>query len=397
MLMTLNTHLINAAPRRLVGRVTSLTNALQQVVTSLSIAGLATILTARATAHLSAARAALAARHARPAGAPSHDVVVRLAHELHGHASTQSGWRGASRERASPRPTAHTGRRWSRRLPPGVADRKDQAMTLSKDPHPIAVVERFLRAMSRRDVDAMFAELAPDVLCAFPTAPGGPQEIRSWETNRTFYSTVIRPMTPTFSITRMELHALADDPERVVVEYASDGSLVDGSPYQNRYLALGTVRDGLIQRWTEYCDPAPIERALAALHAAHAVVGGNTMASAAQVVNEYLAAFWSGDFDKARSLVADDFSFRGPLAQADNKETFFASAAPLAPIVRGYRLVRQWEEGDEVCTVYECKLETPVGTGSVPISEWNTVRSGRVAAARLMFDTAAFRALMPSS
>jgi ketosteroid isomerase-like protein len=121
------------------------------------------------------------------------------------------------------------------------------------------------------------------------------------------------------------------------------------------------------------------------------------MASAAQVVNEYLAAFWSGDFDKARSLVADDFSFRGPLAQADNKETFFASAAPLAPIVRGYRLVRQWEEGDDVCTVYECKLETPVGTGSVPISEWNTVRSGRVAAARLMFDTAAFRALMPSS
>jgi hypothetical protein len=83
MLMTLNTHLINAAPRGLVGRVTSLTNALQQVVTSLSIAGLATVLTARATAHLSAARAAFAARHARPAGAPSHDVVVRLAHEFH--------------------------------------------------------------------------------------------------------------------------------------------------------------------------------------------------------------------------------------------------------------------------------------------------------------------------
>jgi EmrB/QacA subfamily drug resistance transporter len=55
MLMTLNTHLINAAPRRLVGRVTSLTGALQQVVTSLSIATLATILTARTTAHLGAA------------------------------------------------------------------------------------------------------------------------------------------------------------------------------------------------------------------------------------------------------------------------------------------------------------------------------------------------------
>jgi len=85
MFMTLNTHLINAAPRRLVGRVTALTNALQQVVTSLAIASLATIVTAQARAHLHAARAVFAARHARPtavAGALPHDVAARLAHEL---------------------------------------------------------------------------------------------------------------------------------------------------------------------------------------------------------------------------------------------------------------------------------------------------------------------------
>ena len=140
-------------------------------------------------------------------------------------------------------------------------------MTLSKDPTPIAAVERFLRAMSRRDVDAMFAELAPDVLCAFPTAPGGPQEIRGWDTNRAFY-TAIRPMWSSFALTRIAVHALADDPERIVAEFASDGSLVDGSPYCNSYLALGTVRDGMIQQWTEFSDPAPLQRGLAALHAA---------------------------------------------------------------------------------------------------------------------------------
>lgn len=47
MFMSLNTHLINAAPRRLVSRVTSLTNALQQVISSLTIAGLTTILASR--------------------------------------------------------------------------------------------------------------------------------------------------------------------------------------------------------------------------------------------------------------------------------------------------------------------------------------------------------------
>jgi len=81
MLMPLNTHLLNAAPRALVGRVTSLTNALQQVVNSLSIAGLATILTARTTTHIAAARATLAA-HAptyptRPAPAPRRTVCRR--------------------------------------------------------------------------------------------------------------------------------------------------------------------------------------------------------------------------------------------------------------------------------------------------------------------------------
>jgi EmrB/QacA subfamily drug resistance transporter len=47
MMMALNTHLLNSAPRELVGRVTSLTSALQNVVGSLAIATFATILQAR--------------------------------------------------------------------------------------------------------------------------------------------------------------------------------------------------------------------------------------------------------------------------------------------------------------------------------------------------------------
>ncbi len=77
MMMTLNTHLINAAPRSLVSRVTSLTNALQQVVNGLTVAALATILTARITAHVTAASiAAHAQAPAAPAGLP-HALVAR--------------------------------------------------------------------------------------------------------------------------------------------------------------------------------------------------------------------------------------------------------------------------------------------------------------------------------
>ncbi|QGQ94041.1 DHA2 family efflux MFS transporter permease subunit [Paenibacillus psychroresistens] len=46
-MMPLNTHLIQASPQNLVGRVTSLTNAAQQVMTSFAVAGLITILASK--------------------------------------------------------------------------------------------------------------------------------------------------------------------------------------------------------------------------------------------------------------------------------------------------------------------------------------------------------------
>ena len=81
MFMPLTTHIINAAPRALVTRVTALTNALQQVVSGFAIAGLSTILTSRITAHVATAVAAAgAARHSGPA--PSPTMLARLQHEL---------------------------------------------------------------------------------------------------------------------------------------------------------------------------------------------------------------------------------------------------------------------------------------------------------------------------
>jgi len=52
MMMSLNTHLLNSAPRNLISRVTSLTGALQNVVSSLAIASLSTILANRVSVHL---------------------------------------------------------------------------------------------------------------------------------------------------------------------------------------------------------------------------------------------------------------------------------------------------------------------------------------------------------
>jgi ketosteroid isomerase-like protein len=119
------------------------------------------------------------------------------------------------------------------------------------------------------------------------------------------------------------------------------------------------------------------------------------MGSAASVANQYLTAFYSGDVDGARQTVAENFSFNGPFVQASSRDGFFQSAAPLSKIVRGHRLLRQWEDGEDVCSVYRLKLETSAGSGDVLMTEWHTIRHGKLASSRVIFDTAAFRALVP--
>jgi uncharacterized protein len=123
---------------------------------------------------------------------------------------------------------------------------------------PKAVVERFLAANRSLDVDGMFAEIGPDAVWSFPTAPpGAPREVSGKETNRQFFDS-LRPMWATYDLTFSEVHPLADDPERVVAHYASDGRLIDGTVYRNTYLSLVTVRDGKIVHWIEFCDPGPL-------------------------------------------------------------------------------------------------------------------------------------------
>lgn len=115
----------------------------------------------------------------------------------------------------------------------------------------------------------------------------------------------------------------------------------------------------------------------------------------AEVASVYLTALYAADFEAARALLAEDFSFHGPFVQVRGRDSFLDSAAGLKPIVRGHRPLRQWAVGDEVCSWYDLDLETPVKSGSITMSEWHTVREGKLVSGRVVFDAAAFRAFLP--
>ncbi|QUL57609.1 hypothetical protein KDC22_14665 [Paenibacillus tritici] len=76
MMMPMNTHLLNKAPSNLVNRVTSLTNSMQQVITSLAVSTLVTILTARTTARGTEMQEAAAAAGQSAAGASQEALLL---------------------------------------------------------------------------------------------------------------------------------------------------------------------------------------------------------------------------------------------------------------------------------------------------------------------------------
>jgi hypothetical protein len=115
------------------------------------------------------------------------------------------------------------------------------------------------------------------------------------------------------------------------------------------------------------------------------------MSGAASVVVDYLTAFTAGDMDRARSLVSEDFSFRGPRGGTEGRDEFFAAATWIGPYLRGVRILRQWEDGDDVSSLYEYDLGTKAGAASIRISEWSTVRDGQLTSALAVFDTAGAR------
>jgi ketosteroid isomerase-like protein/quinol monooxygenase YgiN len=144
-----------------------------------------------------------------------------------------------------------------------TANQDRAAANAAADPR--AVVERFLEANHVLDVDGMFREIGEDAVWSFPAAPpGAPREVEGKATNRAFFESLL-PMWTSFSLPRREVHALEDDPERVVAYYASSGTLVDGSAYTNTYLSLVTVRGGKIVHWIEFCDAEPLARGVGIL------------------------------------------------------------------------------------------------------------------------------------
>jgi ketosteroid isomerase-like protein len=111
-----------------------------------------------------------------------------------------------------------------------------------------------------------------------------------------------------------------------------------------------------------------------------------------KIANLYYDAWIQRAGDMSDVPLADDFSFRGPVASFDDATGFREMAAQAGAAVTSFRVRHQFAEGDLVCTVVDWQM-APVN-GVLTAAEVLEIRDGRIVRGELIYDAEELRKAM---
>jgi ketosteroid isomerase-like protein/uncharacterized protein YndB with AHSA1/START domain len=145
----------------------------------------------------------------------------------------------------------------------------------------------------------------------------------------------------------------------------------------------------------EFADPAQEKQLLPLLErgygAALEALRGRFEQRPLDVVNRFYEATSNRRSDELAGLVNDDVTFEGPVMQARGALEYLAMNEQLLGFHRETTMLRQFENGDAVCSIYMLTMGTPAGDElTVTVADWMEVADGRIAAQRIYFDPREF-------
>jgi hypothetical protein len=114
--------------------------------------------------------------------------------------------------------------------------------------------------------------------------------------------------------------------------------------------------------------------------------------SAANVIRRYHEAWTQRDMGTARSCLADDLHFQGPIDTFSSADEFIATLAGFAQMLTRVDLLQEFYTDDAAALLYDCVTNSPAGT--IRTAEFFGLRDGKVANIRLVFDATALRQVM---
>ena len=104
---------------------------------------------------------------------------------------------------------------------------------------------------------------------------------------------------------------------------------------------------------------------------------------AAAAAATYFDAWLAGDFDRLRTVLADDVDFQGPMGHVTGIDDCLRGLQGLAQIMTGIDIQKVFDAGTDVLTWYD--MATKVAD-PVPVANWMQVRDGKIARIKVAFD-----------
>ena len=116
------------------------------------------------------------------------------------------------------------------------------------------------------------------------------------------------------------------------------------------------------------------------------------MKNALEVVNLfYEATNIKRDVKATAELVAADMAFVGPVVQTAGAREYLALLEMFLPTHVETRIRKQFEAGDDVCSIYDLVQRTPTGEQiTLVVADWIRVVNGKVAEQRIYYDPREF-------
>jgi ketosteroid isomerase-like protein len=110
---------------------------------------------------------------------------------------------------------------------------------------------------------------------------------------------------------------------------------------------------------------------------------------ALEVALAYFHAWTGHDLDKAMEYVADDMVCDAPAGRLEGAAAFRGFMGPFVQILTGSQIIAAFGNDEQAVVVYDTQT---VPVKSAPAAECVTVREGKIAYSRFIFDRAPFDA-----
>jgi hypothetical protein len=108
-----------------------------------------------------------------------------------------------------------------------------------------------------------------------------------------------------------------------------------------------------------------------------------------EIALAYIDACAKKKWDSVAALLATGIKFVGIANQVNGSAAYLKLLEGLGPVWAGSDVKKAFEDGADVCVIYDFVTNTPAG--AVPVVEWLHIEGGRIQQINLYFDRVSFK------